>query len=170
MSPFTQRVSANRRSVRFPAILLLLGALGGLGGCTNDPSDKDIKEISLNEVRALREGKDASRTMLVDPRAPGDFEAGHIPGAQNHQINSERSRTGDGLNPVFRGYKHLIVYGNDPTPGPAMAMSKRLVIMGADGVRLFKGGLVEWKRAGLPVEKTEPAVADEGKTSGTLAK
>lgn len=134
--------------------VLLMGAAAALTGCTNDPSDKDIVDISLNEVRALRDGKDAERTMFVDPRAPEDFAAGHIPGAKNYMINSERSRTGEGLNPVFHGYKHLIVYGDDPSSGPAIAMTKRLMIAGADGVRLFRGGLIEWKRAGLLVEKS----------------
>ena len=150
MSPQPFRAWSWRRSSCVPAVLLLMGA--ALTGCTNDPSDKDIKNISLNEVRSLREGKDADRTMFVDPRAPEDFAAGHIPGARNYMINSERSRTGDGLNPVFHGYKHLIVYGDDPSSGPAIAMTKRLMIAGADGVRLFRGGLIEWTRAGLPVE------------------
>lgn len=137
-----------------------------IGGCTNDPSDKDIKEVSLAEVRSLREGKHAASVMLVDPRAKVDFDAGHIPGAKNYGINSERARTGEGLNPVFSGYKHLIVYGDDPSSGPAIAMTKRLMITGADGVRLFRGGLMEWRRAGLPVEKTSASspTADDAAT------
>lgn len=149
----------------------LVMTLGLLAGCESDPSDKDIEYISLGELRTLLEGKDASKTLLVDPRAPQDYDAGHIPGAQNYGINSERAKTGGGLNPVFKGYKHLIVYGDNPSPGPAQAMAKRLMYMKADNVRVFGGGMMEWRRAGLSVEKSDTkAAAEEQKKSGTLGK
>lgn len=164
MSPLSRLVRFS-----FPALALLLLTVVGVG-CEADPSDKDIVRISLAEVRSLREGKDATRVMFVDPRSPDDYAAGHIPGAHNYGINSERAKSGGGLNPVFRGYKHIIVYGDDPSSGPAIAMTKRLMIMRADNVRLYSGGLLEWRRAGLPVEKGTPAAASNEKTNDASSK
>jgi rhodanese-related sulfurtransferase len=163
----------SKRRFALPMVVLALAALvgGAGGGCTKDYSDKDIEEISLSQVRTLTGGKDAPKVMLVDPRAESDFAAGHLPGAQNLGLNSERARTGEGLNPVFKGYKHIVVYGDDPSSAPAIAMTKRLMTAGAKGVKLFRGGLIEWRRAGLPIEKDAAAsVGDEAKKAGTLAK
>jgi rhodanese-related sulfurtransferase len=124
-----------------------------MAGCQTDVSDKDIEIISLSQTRTLLEGKESSKVMLVDPRAASDFNAGHLPGAQNLGVNSERAKTGDKLNPVFDGYKYIIVYGDDPASAPARAMAKRLMMKNADGVKWFQGGLIEWRRAGLKVEK-----------------
>lgn len=141
-------------------IVLLAPVLlvAGLVGCgSNQVSDADIEAISLTEFRGLMEGKNAEKVMIVDPRAKSDFDQGHIPGAKNLGINQERAKSGGGLNPLFRGYKTIVVYDADPIPGPAVAMTKRLMLAGADEVRLFRGGLVEWKRAGLRVEQTAEA-------------
>jgi rhodanese-related sulfurtransferase len=136
-------------------LLGLVFALVMIGGCETDATDADIVVVQLSEVKALTTGPKASTVLLVDPRAPLDFNAGHIAGAKNYQLNSERSRTGEGLNPLFRGYKHIFVYGEDPSSGTAKAMTKRLLNAGADGVRMYAGGMVEWRRSGLPIEKVE---------------
>lgn len=160
--------------VRFSFVVALLAGLVNLTGCQPDVSDTDIEIISLNEFRSLTEGKNASQVMIVDPRSERDFEAGHIPGAQNYGLNSERAKAGTGLNPVFSGYKHLVVYGDDPGSGPGKAMSKRLMMLKAKNVKFFAGGLIEWRRAGLRVETGKggatAAGAETEKKSGTLAK
>lgn len=145
-----------------------------MAGCKTDVTDADIDVISISQTRAYIEGKDASKVMLVDPRAESDYNAGHLPGAQNLGLNSERAKTGDKLNPIFDGYKYIIVYGDDPASGPAKAMAKRLMMKDADGVKFFAGGLVEWRRAGLKIEKSGAESAGTGtdatKRSETLGK
>lgn len=132
---------------------VLLGAGGGAGGCSKQITDRDIKPISLVEVRALVESERSGRggALLIDPRGPSAFAAGRLPGARNIQLSEVKPE--DGVNPALDRYGQLVVYGDDPGTGSAVAMTKRLMMTGYKNVRMFMGGLSEWKRAGLPVEE-----------------
>jgi rhodanese-related sulfurtransferase len=129
----------------------ITGALGG--GCTREISDKDIRAITLEEVRKMVSSPKENEVMLVDPRPPSDFAAEHIAGARNISLNQVTARSGVGMNPELEAYRNLIVYGNDPGSAIAVAMTKRLMEAGHDRVWLFRGGLIEWRRAGLKTEK-----------------
>lgn len=128
------------------AVLLGISA----GGCSKQTTDRDIQPISLTEVRALLDSPRAGSTLLIDPRPPSVFAAGHIPGARNMQLSEVRQEAG--VNPTLDRYGQLVVYGDDPGTGSAVAMTKRLMMTGYKNVRMFMGGMSEWRRAGLPVE------------------
>lgn len=66
-----------------------------------------------------------------------------------------------GVDPALDRYGQLVVYGDDPGTGSAVAMTKRLMMTGYKKVRMFMGGMSEWKRAGLPVEGESGAGAGE---------
>lgn len=144
-------------SARFLRIAACLGAACGvlpaLGGCTPHVSDKDIAGISLAEVKELSGAPAAEkRALLIDPRPADEFAAGHLPGARSMDTTKVSGRPGE-TDPKLEPYGLLIVYGNDPGSGNAGAMTKKLMTTGYNNVRLFVGGLSEWKRAGLPVER-----------------
>lgn len=135
---------------------VFLGAVcigGGLGGCSKQITDKDIKSISLTEVRALMESGRPGAVLLIDPRSEAAFAQGHLPGARNIQLDEVRADRG--TDPTLERYGALVVYGDDPGTGSAVAMTKRLMMTGYKGVRWFAGGLSEWRRAGLKVEGGE---------------
>jgi hypothetical protein len=56
------------------------------------------------------------------------------------------------VDPRLARFKGLIVYGDDPGSGVARATTKRLMRTGYKGVKMFAGGLSEWKSAGLKLE------------------
>ena len=153
---------ARTRTRRFAAATLSGGlVVASLVGCNaEDITEKDFKPITLAEVRSLTTGKEASKTLLVDTRLPSKFDAGHIPGSRNLQLADAKARTGEVLNPELDRYKTLIVYGEDPGSPSAKAMTMRLMVLQHSGVRIFEGGIAEWLRAGLPVEKA-PAAAKQ---------
>jgi rhodanese-related sulfurtransferase len=141
-----------------PTAGILLAALALLAGCEKSTRDKDIELISAGEVRELQEraGKGERNLMvLIDPRPAKHFEAGHIPGAINLTL-PQVPRDGGAVAELDR-YQHLIVYGNDPASAQAMGMAKRLRDTDHSGVRLFAGGLHDWRRLGYPVEAPPPA-------------
>lgn len=141
-------------------VLALAMAASVLSGCNDKISDKDIEYIPLAQVRMYVQEKPGV-ARLLDPRPPQDFVKGHIPGAENLQL-SQVSEDKDSIDPALARYKLLIVYGDDPGSGVAGAMTKRLMRAGASDVKMFAGGLAEWSRAGLPVEKSPASGSAEG--------
>lgn len=142
---------------------LALGAaavLSGLGGCNKGTSEKDINEgvvLSLADVRHAmdrRDGGEPQHALLIDPRAPKYFDAGHLPGAVNLRLPDVREE--DPKDSDLKRYSRLIVYGDNPGTAVARAMFKRLHAVGYGGVKFYAGGLEEWTRSGGKIETSEP--------------
>lgn len=156
------RLATSVRS--FPRVIRILGACAALSpavwgsvGC-GGVSDKSIKDVSVVEARRLfdaaqRPGR-ASTLAIVDPRSPRDFAAGHIPGARN--IRLADMPTDAPIDRRLDSADAILVYGTNPASIPARAMTKRLLALGYSGVRFMPGGLVEWERAGGPVNRLTP--------------
>ncbi|MBK7404723.1 MAG: rhodanese-like domain-containing protein [Phycisphaerales bacterium] len=141
-------------------IIALAGVCPWLGGCEASTSEKDIKEgvlASIADVRELidkREGGETNAVLLIDPRAPKYFAAGHLPGARNLRMptfpeDAERD-------PDIQKYQRLVVYGDNPGSAVARGMFKRLLAVGYGGLKFYAGGLDEWRENGFEVE-TSPA-------------
>lgn len=143
--------AASLHAVR-ASILATTLACTGLTGCSDTVSDKDISRIPLTEVQRLARDK-AGGLLLLDPRPPAQYAAGHLPGAVNvplEELPTERGK----LRPDLANPKYVVVYGDNPGDGYAIGATKRLLRSGQGGARLFSGGLSEWKGAGLKLEST----------------
>lgn len=132
----------------------------GILGCESSVSDAEIEFVGLGEVRALAGSDDPKAVLFIDPRPPAAFGRGHIPGARNYQLSRFKSVKGE-TEPEIDKFKTLVVYGDDPGSGSARGMAKRLMTTGYDPVLLFSGGMLEWERAGLPVERDPGAPGAE---------
>lgn len=113
-------------------------------------SDKSIQEISGLELRKLydsshRKGNE-TELVLIDPRHPSQYAREHIPGARNFRLTDAPPEAS--VNRDISRFDTIVVYGNDPASAPARAMTKRMITIGYSGVRLFPGGLEEWKSLG----------------------
>jgi rhodanese-related sulfurtransferase len=142
---------------------LAIGAatvLPGLTGCQQGTSEKDINEgvvLSLADVRDAidrRDGGEPERALMIDPRAPKYFDAGHLPGAVNLRLPDVREE--DPKDPDLQRFSRLIVYGENPGTAVARAMFKRLHAIGYGGVKFYAGGLDEWARSGGQIEVSTP--------------
>ncbi|MDX2147810.1 MAG: rhodanese-like domain-containing protein [Planctomycetota bacterium] len=129
---------------------LAAAAMASLTAC-NDPTDADIVFASMEDVRALveRASVDDRAVLLIDPRSPGEYARGHIPGAQNIQQSAVPADAS--IREDWEAYREIIVYGEQPQSGPAKGMTKRLMRVGYDNVRMYEGGLSEWFGANLAV-------------------
>lgn len=103
-----------------------------------------------------QEGGRRDFLLLIDPRSEREFGEGHIAGASNLTLDRV-SPESSVRNPRFGDYKNVIVYGNDPSSGPARAMTKRILGLKHKNVRMYGGGFREWART-YPemVRKSEP--------------
>lgn len=139
-----------------PRTLAAIAIAAGLIGCNRDVTDKDIRFVSIAEVRQwhrLAEQGDENRLILIDPRSPRLFKAGHITGAENIQLQ-DIDPEGPRLARIEQR-ENIVVYGDNPGSAVARAMTKRLMAAGYGRrrVRLFAGGLDEWRRNALPITR-----------------
>lgn len=128
-------------------------------GCTG-VTDKDVKIMGLGEARQLHTQKDTPPKMaiFIDARPPSQYAAGHIAGAVNWRLDQFKP-TAD-VDPKIEAYRNLVVYGNDPGSAAARGLSKRLMEIGYEGVRMFSPGFTAWNGSKLPVEPPrEPETA-----------
>lgn len=92
----------------------------------------------------------AGRGSLIDVREPGEFESVRAPRAVNFPLSSFEERVSE-LAPGAAVYVLCAV-------GPrAIAAAKILSDSSRTGI-VVEGGMTEWRRRGLPVEKGERSV------------
>lgn len=144
----------NRQS-HFAGVVSVLCLVSMLiaGGCQQKISDRDIVVIDLAETRKLHAARAA---RFVDSRGPDEFAAGRIAGSLNLQL-PQVSEVKTDMEPSIARAKTVVVYGNNPGSGVAKAIAKRLMIAGHKGVRLYAGGMDEWRANNLPVEQSPRA-------------
>ncbi|MBX3357508.1 MAG: rhodanese-like domain-containing protein [Phycisphaeraceae bacterium] len=159
----TRRIRSNRLQTGIAALLCM--AVGGVG-CTPSISDKDIKPISIGELKALTDSPERATTLLlVDPRPPQEYQALHIAGAVNMPLTDVSGVPKD-TDPAITKFPQIVVYGHDPASPPARAMTKRMLATGYENVRMYFGGLVEWNRLGYPTETGPKPWGDAAAATG----
>ncbi|MEY3231516.1 MAG: Rhodanese-like domain [Planctomycetota bacterium] len=147
---------------RLALVLLSLAAAVWTPGCDKNITDRDIRGVSASEVRRLLDESKAKDkpdlVLLIDPRTPAQFQAGHIAGARNIQLDEFQSQsTRQGRIPAYERFETLVVYGNDPASTVARAMAKRLLANDYKNVYWFTGGTAEWVRTGGTLVPASPA-------------
>lgn len=130
-------------------------ALSGFG-CTRTTSDKSLVYKRPNELVELanaRSGPFGSggvpRVLWLDPRSAAEFQAGHVPEAQNIAF-PDIDRTHE---VTCRGYDLYIVYDTDYDDVIGRAAAKRLLDLGYEPVYSMLGGLKAWQIDGYPVKR-----------------
>jgi thiosulfate/3-mercaptopyruvate sulfurtransferase len=154
--------------------ILLLLSFGALADETASRSTNEAAiAIASRETPALIvdtafvAGAIQRGAILWDARVPEEFRKGHIPGAVNigdplRILRSENSEDfiptelieeilgNVGLNPA----KEVIVYAGKATPSAYFGLYT-LQYFGADNVRVYHGGIDDWKAAGRPISAQE---------------
>lgn len=124
------------------------GSVFALVSCGPNVSDRDIKVVSLEQVRTYhvlqRADQRASIMVMIDPRASREYREAHIPGARN--IHLPDFRRGEPRDPELEAFVHIVVYGQHAGDYFAPGVTKRLLELGYKGVVFFAGGLDEWAR------------------------
>ena len=106
-------------------------------------SRDDMEPVSRDEL--LRKAKDGLVTVL-DVRPPGEFAAGHLPGAVNVQVSELDKRLKD----LPKG-REVVAYCRGAYCVLSFEAVAKLRKKGVRARRLVDG-FPEWKAAGLPVE------------------
>ena len=89
---------------------------------------------------------------LIDVREPHEFEAGHIAGARNIELNALSERAGE----IDRARK-VVFYCRT---GSRSGMATEAFAQAGYDAHNMEGGLVEWVEAELPLEPAGGSVAE----------
>lgn len=92
----------------------------------------------------------AAQTAIVDVREPGEYEAGHVPGA----VNIPQSELADRLDEVPREREVVMICQSGAR---SLRSAQFLKQVGYPRVINLKGGTAAWINAGLPVEHLDQA-------------
>jgi len=99
---------------------------------------------------ARRIDRDGDRVLVLDVRDQRRFDEGSLPGARLTRLPEVDPLSTE---PAFPGYKMIIVYGQNPRSGPALALAKRLMVTDHDNVQYMEEGYDTWVSRGLPTTK-----------------
>ena len=85
---------------------------------------------------------------LIDVRTPGEYRAGHIPGAINIPLQEFEQRVAE-----LSAYRDREVVLYCETGGRASYGARWLESLGLEELRFVDGDMVAWRKAGLPLER-----------------
>ncbi|MEW5772218.1 MAG: rhodanese-like domain-containing protein [Thermodesulfobacteriota bacterium] len=109
------------------------------------PAEGEPPAVDLAEALALH-GQGA---VFLDARYPGDYAAGHIPGARSVPPDMFADQV-EALLADGPKDRPLVAYCHDPVCPLARELAENLMMLGYSGVKVFAGGLAEWAAAGNP--------------------
>lgn len=92
--------------------------------------------------------KAGTSPAIVDVRSPGEFSAGHVPGAVNLPLPALLA--GDGPPAEAFGEPLVLYCGHGPR---AYLAAAALRARGFRRIRFLRGHMAGWRRAGLPEER-----------------
>ena len=107
--------------------------------------------VELEEVRRLKE----QGAVLIDARAGELYREGHIPSSVSLPLGQVDERLQEFKDDLPRDVT-LIAYCSGYGCPDSFDLGMRLLDEGYQDVRVFEGGLPEWRDAGLPVTEQKP--------------
>lgn len=107
---------------------------------------EQVKSISKEHLKRMMDS--GERFILLDVRSKADYDKEHIRDAKSlplDEINEKAQR-------MLKPSDNIIVYCDSYVCSASTSAWKILTRMGYANVRDYKGGIRDWKTAGLPVE------------------
>ena len=110
----------------------------------------DAPEV-VNLSQALESFK-SREVVFLDCRLKEDYDLGHISGAVNLPWE-EFEEYYPQLKSSLLESRGIIAYCDGDECELSLLLARELAELGYENVKIFFGGWVEWKKAGLPIEK-----------------
>lgn len=108
-----------------------------------------VRIVTLAETRAVI---DAQAHLLLDARSNKDYLAGHLPGALSLPA-LEMEPYLPQVMPLLTPAQPLLVYCSGTSCDESLQLANLLHKQGFTNLVLFAGGMTEWTKAGLQVER-----------------
>ena len=147
-----------RKSLSFTSLffILTITALHANAGNPNYRSPEEVPgatTITAEEVKKLYD----EDVVIIDVRNPRLYARGHIPGA--HHLDLKTAYNVDALAALAIKDDTIVIYCSGVKCARSYRASEQAVSWGYNKVKYFRGGIVDWRNAGYPVESSavEPA-------------
>lgn len=127
----------------FRKLLKVLPVLGLVFAASNGFAA--VVNIEADEILKLRKSEPA-KVLILDVRTPGEFAEGRIPGSVLVPMRDVPSKLGS----IGKDKKIVVVCASGSRSG---AVADYLSKNGYPWVRNYGGGMFDWQRRGLPVER-----------------
>ncbi len=101
--------------------------------------------ISAEEIRQLQKSE-PDKLLLLDVRTPREYQRGHLPGS----ILVPMNQVPNNLHRIARERKIVVVCATGARSG---AVTNWLSKQGYPWVKNYTGGVMDWSRRGLPLER-----------------
>ena len=101
--------------------------------------------ISVEQAKALYD----RGVVFIDVRNPRLYAGGHIVGA--HHLDLKNGFTEDAVAALVKRDEPVIIYCSGVECSRSYRASAKAVSWGFEQVHYFRGGIVDWKKAGYPV-------------------
>ncbi len=101
---------------------------------------------SLQEARTLFD----SGAVFIDVRNPRLYARGHIPGAFHLDLKNAFNEMS--VTAIAEKEQAIVIYCSGVKCSRSYHASKKAALWGFRKVHYFRGGIVEWKKAGYPVK------------------
>jgi len=104
---------------------------------------------SLEQAKQLHE----DGAVFIDVRNPRLFAKGHIEGA--HHLDLKAGFEESAVRALVAEDDAIVIYCSGVKCSRSYRASEKAVTWGYRKVHYFRGGIVEWRKAGYPVEKDD---------------
>jgi len=132
--------------------LIAIPALGALmawlAGCRSGGPSEAPQQVRRVDVPEFAEAVEAGQGVIVDVRTPEEFQAGHIPGARNLNVNSPDFESK--IRQLAPGERYLVYCRSGHRSRRACAAMEAA---GLTNLLELAPGFNGWQAAGQPVER-----------------
>jgi len=150
----------NRKSLSFTYLFYILVITAPQVNAAN-PNYRSPEEvpgtttITAEEVKKLYD----EGVVIIDVRNPRLYARRHIPGS--HHLDLKTAYNEDSLATLANKDDPIVIYCSGVKCSRSYRASEQAVSWGYTKVKYFRGGIVDWRNAGYPVESSTVAPAAE---------
>jgi len=108
-----------------------------------------MSAVTVDETRGIAE---SFSHIILDARKEADYLAGHIPGAISLPV-SDVDRHFSGIAAMLTPEQPVLVYCSGLDCDESLKLGEILIAAGFTNIAIFAGGMTEWQKADLPVER-----------------
>ena len=131
------------------AFIIVALFLSPTKAAVSEPPPLEVEGARTVAVEEAKRLFDAG-VPFIDVRNPRLYARRHVPGA--HHLDLKYAFTEETLNAVVAKDQPLVIYCSGVKCSRSSRASARAVSWGFTKVHYFRGGIVDWRDAGMPME------------------
>lgn len=124
----------------------------GYAASSDYRSPEQVKGTITTSLQQARTLFDAG-TVFIDVRNPRLYAKSHIPGA--FHLDFKHTFDEASLNAIAKKGQAIVIYASGVKCSRSYRASEKAVLWGFKKVHYFRTGIVEWRKAGYPLEAGE---------------